>query len=134
MDLTAPNLVSPVKLEQLRKDARRVEQTVERSLNDLNRKLLLLKSPNSTIASSSSSSSSSTINSSNSAEQQPLIQNDAFAEAETCAADIELELQANALPHSQQSPQSETFAESGPYQPDDGAVCRRVAIGIAATA
>jgi hypothetical protein len=81
-------LVSPSKLELLRKDARRLEHSIERSLNDFNRKLLLLKASGSTLVSSGGGSS---------VEQQPLIQTDAFADAEAAAADIELELQARAL-------------------------------------
>ena len=73
----------PSQLEQLRKDARRSEHSIERGLNDFNRKLLLLKASGSAIVG----------NSSGNTEQQPLMQADAFAEAEATAVDLEQELQ-----------------------------------------
>ena len=77
----------PSQLEQLRKDARRSEHSIERGLNDFNRKLLLLKASGSAIVGSSSGN----------AEQQPLMQADAFVEAEATAVDLEQELQVPCL-------------------------------------
>jgi hypothetical protein len=81
-----PALHSPAKVDQLRKDARRLEHSVERALNDFNRKLLLLKASGSLLAGGGGSGG---------VEQQPLLQPDSFAEAEAAAAEIELELQAS---------------------------------------
>ncbi len=88
MEAPSPSssLQVPAKLEQLRKDARRLEHSVERCLNDFNRKLLLLKASGGVLTSGSG------------VEQQPLLQQDSFAEAEAAAADIELELQVSAFP------------------------------------
>lgn len=77
----APPILSPSKADQLRKDARRFEHSIERSLNDFNRKLLLLKA-----------SSAALTGGAGGAEQQPLMQHDPFAEAEATATDIEQEL------------------------------------------
>jgi hypothetical protein len=86
MEPPSPSFQSPARLEQLRKDARHLEHSIERGLNDFNRKLLLLKASGSALVGSSGGGSSSV-------EQQPLMQPDAFADAEAAAADIEHELQ-----------------------------------------
>lgn len=87
MESPSPSFQSPGRLEQLRKDARLLEHSIERGLNDFNRKLLLLKASGSALIGGSGGGSSSSV------EQQPLMQPDAFADAEAAAADIEHELQ-----------------------------------------